>query len=262
MTKLVVAHRLIPGRGNRSAGSGESVRELVAFGKWIFLSTAFGFLVGQGDKLILGKYLSLQALGIYNIGYFLASFPIHLGCAVVARIMIPIYREKNPAQAPDNFRKIRIMRFAMTGFILAVLLAMAFLGVTVVDFLYDARYAAAGAIVVVVACAHIPLVIGMTYDQAALAAGDSRYFSLLVFAKAALLMALMLIGVEAAGVLGALAGQALALILAYPVVIWLARRHGAWDPLHDGVYAAVGLAFAALALWINRTRSRRSRRSA
>ena len=53
-----------------------AAHELVHFGKWIFLSTVCGFLVAQGDKLILGKYLSLDALGIYNIGYFLASFPI------------------------------------------------------------------------------------------------------------------------------------------------------------------------------------------
>ena len=146
-----------------------------------------------------------------------------------------------------------MMRLVMTGFLLSALLGMAFLGVTLVDILYDSRYVAAGAIVVIVACAHIPQVIGMTYDQAALAAGDSRYFSYLVFVKAAVLITFMLIGVEAAGVVGALAGQALALILVYPMVIWLARRHGAWDPLHDGVYALVGVVFAVLALWVNRT---------
>jgi O-antigen/teichoic acid export membrane protein len=253
ITKLAAAHVLLPGGRNTFLWERGAVRELVAFGKWIFLSTAFGFLVGQGDKLILGKYLSLDSLGIYNIGYFLASFPIYLGFAVVSRIMIPIYREKNPAHAPDNYRKIRIMRLVMTGFLLSALLGMAFLGVTLVDILYDSRYVAAGAIVVIVACAHIPLVIGMTYDQAALAAGDSRYFSYLVFVKAAVLITFMLIGVEAAGVVGALAGQALALILVYPMVIWLARRHGAWDPLHDGVYALVGVVFAVLALWVNRT---------
>ena len=48
--------------------------------------------MAQGDKAILGHYLSLEALGIYNIGFFLASFPALLAQAVVSRVMIPLYR--------------------------------------------------------------------------------------------------------------------------------------------------------------------------
>jgi hypothetical protein len=35
------------------------------------------------------------------------------------------------------------------------------------------------------------------------------------------------------------------------VVIWLARHMRAWDPLHDAGMTAIGLALAALALWLN-----------
>ena len=37
---------------------------------------------------------------------------------------------------------------------------------------------------------------------------------------------------------------ALATILAYPATVWLARRHGAWDPLHDVLAGLAGIAIA------------------
>ncbi|MCP5074584.1 MAG: polysaccharide biosynthesis protein, partial [Rhodobacteraceae bacterium] len=54
-----------------------------------------------------------------------------------------------------------------------------------------------------------------------------------------------------AGLLGVIVGQAVAMLLVYPVVVWLARRQGAWDPLHDVVYAVVGLMLGGLAVWLS-----------
>ncbi len=250
ISRLLLAHLMLPGKSNRFLWERSAARELVHFGKWIFLSTACGFLIAQGDRLVLGKYLSLELLGIYNVGYFLASFPVYLGNAVAWRILIPLYRERPPAEAPENFRKIRLLRLLLTGFLLTILLGFAFFGRILVEVLYDPRYIAAGAILVVAGVTQIPLVIGMTYDQAALAAGDSRRFSLLLAVRGVVQTAFLLIGAETAGLIGALAGQGLALVLVYPLVVWLARRYGAWDPLHDLVYGLTGLGFGALALWL------------
>ena len=49
----------------------------------------------------------------------------------------------------------------------------------------------------------------------------------------------------------ALPGQAAAYLLAYPAVVWLARRMGAWDALHDAAMALAGLLLASAALWLN-----------
>jgi len=130
---------------------------------------------------------------------------------------------------------------------------MIFAGEALVDLLYDPRYSAAGAILVLIAAAQIPVVIGMTYDQSALAAGDSRNYFGLTAARALCLVAGLILGAEWMGLVGALAGQALAGIAIYPMLIWLARRHGAWDALHDAVFAALGLGIAALALFIDRS---------
>ena len=90
--RLIIMSIWLPGPVNRFRWDRDAGRDLIHFGKWIFLSTACGFMLSQGDKAIFGAYLSLDELGIYNIGYFLASFPVLLAGAVVGRIMIPLYR--------------------------------------------------------------------------------------------------------------------------------------------------------------------------
>ncbi len=251
IVKLVLTHFFLEGGVNRFKWEKEAAHHLIHFGKWIFLSTMCGFIVAQGDRLILGKYLSLEMLGIYNVGYFLASFPLMLGGAVIGRIMVPLYREKPPLASPENFHKLHVMRMMITGLLMTLLLGAAFFGITAVDLLYDARYALAGPIVVMVACLQIPLVIGMSYDQAALAAGDSRGFFAILAAKAALLLLFMLLGAHFGGLVGALLGQGLAAVLSYPLVIWLARRYGAWDPVHDSLFAIVGFGLGGLAISLN-----------
>ena len=253
LVRLVLVIVFLPGPKSRMRWEHQAGRDLMHFGFWLFLSTACGFLVAQGDKAILGKYLTLEQLGLYNIGFFLASFPLLLGQTIGSKILIPLYRERPPAASAENFAKIRRMRFALTGAVFALLAVMIFAGEALVDLLYDPRYSAAGAILVLIAAAQIPVVIGMTYDQSALAAGDSRNYFGLTAARALCLVAGLILGAEWMGLVGALAGQALAGIAIYPMLIWLARRHGAWDALHDAVFAALGLGIAALALFIDRS---------
>ena len=247
--KLVILSKWLPGPANRFRWDKEAGHDLIHFGKWIFLSTACGFLLAQGDKAIFGAYLSLQELGVYNIGYFLASFPVLLAGAVVGRIMIPLYRDHPPAASAANFTKMRRLRFGVTGGTLILLAVLALTGVALVGVMYDARYAGAGAIVVAIACMQMPGVVGMTYDQSALAAGDSRTYFLLMALKATVQTAAFLIGAAQGGVMGALLAQAIALVLLHPAIVLLARKHRVWDPVHDAVFLGLAAGLAGLALW-------------
>lgn len=241
--KLILTSVGLPGAQNRFRWEPAAAKELIRFGKWIFLSTAFWFLTSQGDKAILGKFVSLEMLGIYNIGFFLASFPMLLGHAVNQRLMIPVYRDKPVALDPANRRKQRLLRTGLTSVILGLLLLMAWIGPWLVETLYDSRYEQAGAMMVLIALALAPAVITMTYDQAALAAGDSRSFFVFTASRGILQTGLFLLAVASLGLPGGIAAMALSMLCAYPVLIWLARKHHAWDPLHD-------LSFAILATLI------------
>ena len=247
--KLALTWVFLPGAPNRFRWEARAVRELVSFGKWIFLSTVGWFFASQGDKAILGAFLSLEALGIYNIGYFLASFPLLLGLSVSGRVMIPIYRET----AERGSSRLRPMRYGLTAAVMTLLLGMALAGPWLVEVLYDPRYTASGGIVVLLGVVLLPQALGMTYDQAALAAGDSRRFFVYSGSRAVLQTGALLIGVTVGGLPGALIGMGLSLMASHLVLIWLARKHKVWDPVHDAVFAALAVGLGAAALWLHRS---------
>ncbi|NYS24846.1 oligosaccharide flippase family protein [Rhodobacteraceae bacterium 2376] len=251
-SKLGLCWAFLPGPPNRFRWERAAVGELFSFGKWIFLSTIAGFLYLHADKAVLGRYLSTELLGIYNIGHALASLPLLLATQLAHRMMIPIYRERPPAESRESYMELRRMRLGLTGAALALSLALALWGGVLVDLLYDDRYALSGSIVVVVAIVLMVQLIPLTYDQAALAAGDSGRFFAMVALRAIIQIAAFVIGVELFGLAGALAGQAVGLALSYLVVVVLIRRYGVWDPLHDALAWVLTLAIAALALTLNR----------
>jgi O-antigen/teichoic acid export membrane protein len=252
LVKLIVMHLWLPGRPNSFAWDREAGRDLIHFGKWIFLSTACGFLLSQGDKAIFGAYLTKADLGIYNIGWFLASFPVLLAGAVTGRILIPLYREHHPSVSAENALKMRRLRYALSGGTLVLLAVLGVIGMPLVGFLYDPRYQAAGVVVVLMAMVQMPGVIGMTYDQSALAAGDSRAYFGLMALRAGVQTLAFLIGMEMSGLWGALMAQGLALVALHPAIARLAHRNRAWDLRHDLTFFALAAALAGLILWVNR----------
>jgi O-antigen/teichoic acid export membrane protein len=251
LVRTIIMSIFLPGPRNRFHWAPDVVSELIHFGKWIFLSTLCGFLLTQGDKAILGKYLSLKTLGIYNIGYFLASFPQALTSKIMAQVMIPLHREHPPGASAENFAKVRRARFGMTCAVLVMQFTLAFTGIWVVDLLYDSRFLASGSIVVAVACMNVPYLIGMTYDYSALSRGDSRGVFHLLLAKAAVQTLLFILGMEYGGIVGAFIAVWLSQILMHPLVARLAYKHGAWDPLHDVICATAGFGLTAAVLWFH-----------
>ncbi|MGZ3217980.1 oligosaccharide flippase family protein [Paracoccus sp. T5] len=248
LVKVAMVHRLMPGPANSFRWDRDCAAELIRFGKWIMPSTVVGFVISQGDKAVLARLLTLTQLGIYNIAFFLASFPLMLGTTVISRMMIPIYRSAAEDPSPAQLHRVRIVRIALTGMFMMLLTALAIFGHDLVTLLYDDRYREAGALVTLIALASIPSLIGLSYDQAALARGDSRGFFWVTLVRAILFLTLFTVGAVQAGIPGALAGQALAAVLSYPMLVRLARRHGVWDAWHDLGYGLLGLALAAVLL--------------
>jgi len=242
---------MLPGIVNRIQLDRDCARELIHYGRWIFFSTVAGFLVLQSDKLILGGFLSMEQLGLYNIGFFLAGFPLMLGQLLVQRLMIPIYRSSPPSESRENFLHLRRIRFMLSGLLIAGVAPLALGGVYIVDLLYDSRYAASGAVTVMVSMALLPQMLGLTYDQVTLASGDSRGFFTLNATRATLLVALLLILVPMLGIPGAPIAMASTALLSYPLQVRLARKYGAWDALHDAVMAAVALVLLTVVLSVH-----------
>ncbi len=247
--RSALAWILLPGPPNRFRIEPSAAWALIHFGVWVFFSTIAGFVMMQADKLVLARYVSMGALGLYNIGSFLAGFPVMLGTTLVVRLMIPVYRTSPPGESKENFLRLRRIRAALTGVLIAAMAPFILAGPQIVGLLYDFRYAEAGVIVVLLGLALLPQVVTLGYDRAALAAGDSRGFFVVNALRAGALVICLLHFVPKVAVAGAALALALAWLVGYPAQVWLARRHSAWDGLHDLVAFAVIGVLVALA-WL------------
>ncbi|WP_198648288.1 oligosaccharide flippase family protein [Cyanothece sp. BG0011] len=90
MINMIISHRLDPKVSNRFMLDKESLEELVSFGRWVFLATIMTFLAEQADKLLLGKFLSLEMLGVYVVAFTLADVPRKAFRQVSQNVMMPI----------------------------------------------------------------------------------------------------------------------------------------------------------------------------
>lgn len=241
----------MPGHRERFGFERQAAGELINFGKWIFLSTICGFLVNQADRAILGRFIPLDMLGIYSIGFFLASVPMLLAQPLISKVVLPLYKQRPPGENEANRAQIFRMRRMLTAGLLAVSAALALSGDWLVRLLYDDRYLLAGPILVVIAVAQMPVLIFASYDQLLLAAGDSRRFLTRVAASAAVQVALLILGIMVFGLIGAAVARGVTAIIVAPVLIQAIRRYGGWDPRHDLIAGAAALGIGALALWVN-----------
>ncbi len=249
--KQVLLWTRMPGRRDRLQIERAALWELIHFGKWLFISSACSFLVNHADRAILGKFITLDMLGIYSIGFFLASVPLMLSRPLASKIVFPLYKQRPPWESVENQSKIFRMRWWMTGALLAVSAVLVLVGDLLVRFLYDARYTLAGPMLVLMVISQLPLVILSSYDHILLAAGDSKRFMSRLATNAFAQTTLVFVGVIQFGLIGAILAPGLAAIMVYPVLISAVRRYDGWDPKHDIICGTIALVIAMTGLWFN-----------
>lgn len=246
-----LSHVVIPGIRNRIMFERDALGRLFGFGKYIFLATIAGFFVGQGDKAILGKFVSLSDLAIYNIAFFLASVPVLLANALNQAVIFPLYARRPPSASENNRRKINKARFLTTAALVGALCCLAFVGDWLVRALYDSRYYGAGPLMILIALAALPRVVVSSYAALPMAAGDSGRFALLMTAGAILHLGSVFLGAQNFGVVGVAVAPVLASVLFYPVAVLTARRYKGWDPLHDALFHAIAVVAGAAIFWLH-----------
>lgn len=122
----------------------EIVRQLTQFGRWIVVSTFLLFLAQQMDRLILGKLVSAQVLGVYGIAMVLAMKPRDLILSLSGSVLFPVLSEHfrdNPDRMSEKVLGARSMLLTVG------LLSMAAAGLGArlfFEVLYDRRYWDAG----------------------------------------------------------------------------------------------------------------------
>ena len=173
--QLVWSHRLNPGSPNRFFWDRDAVKEIVSFGKWIFISTAMTFLAWQTDRLILGKLLSLEMLGVYGVAFILSDIPRQIILAVSGKVIFPVFAKF--ADLPREAFRTKIQknrRNILVGMAFVLALVVSF-GDILISMLYDKRYAEATWMMPILALGVWPIILTQTIDPALFAIGKPRY---------------------------------------------------------------------------------------
>ncbi len=173
--RMIGSHWLISGYKNSFAWDKGALKELLSFGRWIFIATALMFMAEQADRLILGKLLTFQILGVYTIAYTLANIPREIIKTVSHRVLFPAISNKADISRSSLRNKIvhqrgkMLMTFAI---LLAVLISV---GDLVIGTLYDQRYIQATWMMPILASGVWFSILFFTISPALLAIGKPLY---------------------------------------------------------------------------------------
>lgn len=249
----VFSHLLIPGENNKPQFEKEAGWEIFHFGKFIIFSTIAGYFVKQGDRLVLGKYVTLEELAIFTIAYLFGSLSLLLNYQVNSRIIMPLYRQRPPIESDSNYNQIRRARIILVGGFLALTTVMGLGGEWLVETLYDPRYHAAGPMLVLLSLAIIPNVAVDGYKEILLANGNSRNFTIFTIISAVTRMILLLTFIQQFGIVGAIIAPFLVEFITYPLLVYFIRPYRGWYPFLDLAFIMMGFAVIALVLWASPT---------
>ena len=246
------SHFWLPGHRNRLRIVRAHLYGMLRFGRWIFLSTALTFLVGQTDRLVFGKLVPLAMLGIYGIGANVANMAPQVLNSVIDRLLFPMlakaHNEEN--RLASAFARARRPILGLGGFALAGFIGG---GRAAVHLMYDPRYHGASWIVQVLSVGAWFGLLDYINTRGLLARGDSHWLVASGLGKLCGMALLIPIGYSYFGFPGAVVGYAASELGRYGVSCVAVHRRGLLalgdDAKYSGLmFAASALAFAGLAL--------------
>lgn len=223
--RAVLSHAAIPGRGNRFRWEREAGRDLIAFGRWVFLSTLTTFLALQLDRLIFARMIPTTLLGVYSVGLMISRLPAEVLSSLGSSVAMPAYSRVREREGGIGrvYRRVRLLLLLLGG---AGISCMILLGPAAIRVLYDNRYQSAGWILQFLAAGAWFQILATTDGDALLALGQPKWIAACNVAKVLAMLALLPTGFHYFGPAGALAGMSLAEIPKYLVVAARARRCG------------------------------------
>lgn len=142
--KMILSHTVDIGERCQFCWDREAVNEIIHFGKWIFLTSILGFLLNQGDRLLLGSMVSSEILGVYTVAFFLANSLKDALMKLISSVFYPVLSEilrKSSDNVQNFYYRIRA-RIDVICMLTAGILYSA--GDVIIESLYDKRYENAG----------------------------------------------------------------------------------------------------------------------
>lgn len=217
LARCAMSHAMNAGGPDRLGWERGAARELENFGRWVFVSTLVSFVAQNLDRVLLGRLLSLDELGLYAIAMVFARVATNVSTRLTNTVVFPILSRYQD-------RPARLVAFALRarGAVLwaggAVCAGFAILAPSFFSLLYDPRYAGAGRISQWLALYVWTWILTATIDRIPLALGRPRALFVANLAGAAGLL-LAYGGYRLAGLPGFIGGLALSSLATHACVV-------------------------------------------
>jgi O-antigen/teichoic acid export membrane protein len=223
-TRTLLSHLILSGHKVRFAWDSDAAQSLYRFGRWIFVSTILTFMARQADKILLGKLISSELLGVYGIALTWAIIPAELLEKVANQVAFPVFsRLKISPKGLSSSEAARVRRpLSILGGMIATMLIIG--GDHLIYFLYDIRYVEAGWMLQLLGIGIWFQMLGNSYSPAILAMGNTKWLAAGHLSKLFSLLVVVPLGFHFKGIEGVLCGIVFCELAKYSVFAFALYR--------------------------------------
>lgn len=177
-----LTYRLLNGPRSKFRWDSETVRVIISFGKWVFLSTLLTFMAVQLDRLALARMFSLAEVGVYSIAASLAVIVPTLAGSLQSSVLFPWYSRKlaEGMPLPDAFARTRTAMMTLSSFLCTLLIVGA---TSFFELAYDERYVKGGELLPILALGAWFSCLEAMYGATFFAAGRPKWAALATVSK-------------------------------------------------------------------------------
>ena len=208
IVSTVLSHTALPGHRDWFAWDEEALREILRFGRWVFVSSFIGVFALQADRIVLSGLVPAAVLGQYAIASTIVGAIQGVFNKLYSTVAMPALSETartNRSRLREVFYRVRVPTD------LALLLSAGMLAATggwVIEILYDQRYRDAGWMLRILAIS-LPWIRFGADLQLYLALGMPKYVAIINGMRFAAVFVAVPVGFHLWGVPGAIWGFSL-----------------------------------------------------
>jgi len=248
LSKLVAGYVWLPTIKHRLVLDRSCVQSLIRFGYWILLSTVLGFISKNADRLIMGKFLTIELLGVFSIASMISKVVGQAFHKISNQVLFPAYSKLQNSRLEEVRQKVKKIRAGLMIFFLPPLIVFVTFGSEIIDLFFDERYHEAGWMLQVLSIGWI-ITISSEIGPVYLACGDSFTYMKVMLFKATALIVSILLGGWLFGTIGVICGLSAFRLFVYPYQALVYKRIGLWVPKYDilgilGSFICITILFA------------------
>lgn len=244
------SHWLLPTRRHRLTWNSDAARELLRFGGWVFLSTAVTFFAQQVDRLMLGKLIPLELLGVYSIALMFSRLPLDICSTVTGQVLFPVLASITRTDPGRMKKAITESRRIILTIGAAVTVALMTASPWFFYLAYDQRYQEAIWITPFLGGTLWFGILQASCDRALLAFGDTRSLFLSNLMNFIVTVTACLVGFHAFGMPGFIGGVGLGNLVGHVVIALRLAMKKLLKVHQDLMYTAAVAAAGIIGVWL------------